>query len=152
MWAASCVLLAGCGSSASGRDVAAVRTVALHWLNAGNTGDGQTYCRLLSPRVLVRVMATARQLGPTVTCAQSQSTRPPGMSRQELAQLGDDRRQVSAGFRIDAVSVRSDHAIVRYSWTAPTHPALNLSYNRPVRGRVYDTITLVRLHGAWKIG
>jgi hypothetical protein len=80
--AAICVVAAGCGSSGNDRDIGVVRSVALRWLKASDTGDGRTYCKLLSPAVLVRAESSARQLGPTVTCPQSQSIRPPRPERE----------------------------------------------------------------------
>lgn len=143
------VLLAGCGTDNA--EIAAVRAVAREWLRAGTTGDGQTYCALLAPSTRQRVDAGARQLGPHVTCAESQSSHPPGLSKNELEQLAEDREQVYAGLRIDSVSLDGSKATVHYSWRAPTHPSANLGYKRPVKGRVDDTLTLVRLKGKWRI-
>jgi hypothetical protein len=148
--AAALVLVAGCGANHA--EIAAVRGVAKEWLRASTTGDGQTYCALLAPSIRQRVDAGARQLGPHVTCAESQSSHPPGLSKNELKQLAEDREQVYAGLRIDSVSLHGSKATVHYSWRAPTHPPPNLGYNRPVDGRVHGTLTLVRLKGKWRIG
>jgi hypothetical protein len=147
--AGALVFLGGCG--ANNADVVAVRTVAKRWLDASVTGDGSTYCELLAPSLRRRVDATARQLGSHVTCAESQSTHPPGIRTNQLCQIATERRQAAVGLRIDSGTIAGSKATVRYSWRAPTPPPPGPSVTRPVDRRLHATVTLVQLKGQWRV-
>jgi len=148
---ATTVLIAGCGSNA--REIGAVRAVTMEWLSAQRHGDGARFCSLLGPKILQEELRTARSLGPHVTCAQLSSAHPPGLSRIDLRNLAQSRRQSTAGVRVDSISVGGSRATVRYSWMVPKHPNPILSFRKPAHGdRVEDTVTLEKLNGRWRIG
>jgi len=143
----------GCGASGNSRAANTARAVTLQWLTALGNGDGKTVCASLGKKLRAIEDQNARGLGAHVTCAQSESAHPPGISGREVRQLELARRQSTLGLRIETVTVDGNRATVHYSWLVPKHPSPVLSFRRPSHGnRVEDVATLHREAGRWKIG
>jgi hypothetical protein len=150
------VVAAGCGKSGESNhaDYQAVRHVAHLWLEALATGDGRTYCALLSPRLRAKEEENARDLVPKRTCDQAQSARPPGLSAKEQQDETLAREQVSNGHRIDRITISGNHATVQDSWLIPAHPSPILSFAGGHRrgNREIDYFPLIKINGKWEIG
>jgi hypothetical protein len=145
------VVLLCLGGCVGGDDANDARRVAERWLAAGARGDGRVYCDLLSEKR--RIEAEAEAGSNQMTCAQQNSTHPPGSSRRELRELALARRQAAVALTIDWVRVDDDRATVGYSWRAPANPSPILSFKSPdAAGRVHDSLPLVRDRGEWRIG
>jgi len=146
-------LLTGCGSGAGDQDATAAKQATSRWLRASATGDGATFCRLLSRNLHGQWEREAtKNHGRNATCEQVNSARPPGWTRREVHDLSIARKQAVNGLRIQSASVHGDAATVRFSWRVPQRPSPILSFSDPDHdGQVEDQVHLIRQGGSWKV-